>query len=169
MIFLTIGSHEPFDRLVETIDNWCVSRKYGDRVFGQITDHAGYLPTAFPSVAMLDPDEYRDRCRQADLVVSHAGMGSIITAMSVQTPILVMPRRGHLGETRNDHQYATAIRFRKCSGVYVAMDEVELPSMLDALLTSDTLSSGSAISPFAQAQLIETLRAFVFEHSSPGS
>ena len=94
MILLTIGSHEPFDRLVETIDTWCTTRDCGNRVFGQITEHAGYVPSSFQTVAMLDPIEYRERCQTAELIVSHAGMGSIITAMSLGKPILVMPRRG---------------------------------------------------------------------------
>ena len=167
MILLTIGSHEPFDRLVETIDTWCTTRDCGNRVFGQITEHAGYVPSSFQTVAMLDPIEYRERCQTAELIVSHAGMGSIITAMSLGKPILVMPRRAHLGETRNDHQYATATRFRDHPSVYVAMDERELPAVLDALLNSDSISCGSAIPAFAQPHLIETLRSFIHECGSP--
>ena len=44
MIFLTIGSHEPFDRLVRYVDEWCAERGRDDAVFGQITKRAEYIP-----------------------------------------------------------------------------------------------------------------------------
>lgn len=40
-----------------------------------------------------------ERCRAADLLVAHAGMGSICS-----TPLIVVPCRAALGETRNDHR-----------------------------------------------------------------
>ena len=38
----------------------------------------------------------------------------------------MMPRRGHLGETRNEHQVATAERFLALGAAHVAMDEQAL-------------------------------------------
>jgi len=58
-------------------------------------------------------------------------MGTIITALELDKPILVMPRRGDLGETRNDHQLATARRLHALGLIEVALDEAELRSRLD--------------------------------------
>ena len=56
MIFLTVGTQLPFDRLVAAVDDWCAARGESD-VFGQICDPGpdGYRPKHFEWVADLDP------------------------------------------------------------------------------------------------------------------
>lgn len=109
MIFLTLGTQLPFDRLVRAVDEWCGARGRDD-VFGQIADpgDTGYRPQHFDWVAHLPPEDYTTRFASARLIVAHAGMGSIITAMERGKPIVLMPRRADLGEHRNEHQLATA-------------------------------------------------------------
>lgn len=165
MIFLTIGSHEPFDRLVRTVDAWCADRGTGAQVYGQITARAEYAPEHFDWVANLEPQAYKDRCRAARFIISHAGMGSIITAMSFGKPILLMPRRGHLGETRNDHQYTTARKFDARPGIFVAEDETELPDALDRMLAGNAGGPEDHLSPWANDGLIDSLRRFI--HQTP--
>lgn len=163
MIFLTVGVSEPFDRLVRTVDFWCSSRGHTD-VVGQITDRASYLPVRFGWIARLTPDEYLARITQARFVIAHAGMGSIISAMSLSKPIVLLPRRGHLSETRNDHQYATARRFIGTPGIFVAMSETELPDLLDRVFTLSNRNIETwQISPFASERLITSLREYIHD------
>ncbi len=164
MIFLTIGSHEPFDRLVRALDNWAGATGQGDRVFGQITARADYTPQNFDHVATLTPADYGARCAEAELIVSHAGMGTILTALQTGTPALLLPRKGTLGETRNDHQIATAKKFEGRPGLRVVMDEVDLASALDATLSSATKST-DRLPPVADPHLIGALRDFIFRGS----
>lgn len=162
MIFLTVGSHEPFDRLVRAVDYWCGSRKSGDLVFGQITDRAHYRPSNYEFVTRLKPDEFMERCAEATVIVSHAGMGSIITAMQLETPILIMPRRAHLMESRSDHQLATAGRFGSRRGIYVAYDTKSLTTLMDRFLSGKEAAgpAGSA-GAFADDHLLEAIRDFI--------
>lgn len=162
MIFFTIGTHEPFDRMVQAVDHWAATS--GAEVFGQIPEPGpnGYRPRHFPFVARLAPAAYAARVEAAEFLVAHAGMGSIITALQHGKPILVMPRRGHLRETRNDHQWATANRLRETPGITVAADETELPTLLDAMRARGA-TAPAPLSPWAQPQLIETLRAFIHQ------
>ena len=60
-------------------------------------------------------------------------MGTILTALELGKPLLVMPRRAALGEHRNDHQLATVRRFAELGSVEVALDESELALKLDDL------------------------------------
>ncbi len=158
MIFLTIGTHEPFDRLVRAVDEWCAARGRAD-VFGQITDRAIYLPRKFEHVGQMAPAAYRDACERADFLVAHAGMGAIITALTLAKAIAVMPRRDHLGETRNDHQFATAAKLGAKPGIHVAETEAELPAVLDRLAAGVT--AAPAIGPFAEERLISALRRLI--------
>lgn len=154
MIFLTVGSHEPFDRLIAAMDQWCV-RNPGLEVFGQITDRSAYRPQHFAFVGQLDAASYRQKCLEARCLVSHAGMGSIITALDLSKPIVILPRRGHLQETRNDHQYATAREFRDKPGIFLAEDESHLDAAMARALSPE--GKGGANAPFAQDRLIRFL------------
>jgi UDP-N-acetylglucosamine transferase subunit ALG13 len=162
MIFLTVGTHEPFTRLVSAFDAWCQSRSDCE-TFGQIIDPSlhGYRPQHFNWVPYLTPVEYDKQFRRADLIVSHAGMGSLITAMQYGKPIIVLPRRGHLHETRNDHQFATAKRFCDRPGVYVAMTENDLPGLLDRLSDQNEGFVIPTVDPFASPRMTEALRSFI--------
>lgn len=165
MIFLTIGTHEPFDRLIRVVDQWCKERGNGDEVLGQITDRATYHPTEFRAVASLSPSEYRKHCQNAHLIISHAGMGSIIAAMTYNVPIVVLPRRGHLHETRNDHQFGTAQKFGDRPGIFVALTENDLPQVLDLALTQKKRlvkdTKQNQLPAFADDRLLEALRDFI--------
>ena len=168
MIFLTIGTHEPFDRLVRAVDAWCAAAGTGPRIFGQITDpgHGGHRPQHFEWVARLAPQDYDRRIAAAALIISHAGMGSILTALHHGKPIVVMPRRGHLRETRNDHQFTTVRMLRDRPGLYVADDETQLGHVLDLALAE--LSQPTAIPALAADRFTDALHAFLTGQSVAG-
>lgn len=163
MIFLTIGTHEPFDRLVRAVDDWCLATGRQKTLFGQITEPraGGYAPQHFRWVARLSPEDYADQVARADLLVSHAGMGSILTALHLGKPIVIMPRRGHLRETRNDHQFTTVQRLGHRPGIHVATDETELPAVLEHAIAHLADPAGERIPPLADAAFTDMLRTFL--------
>jgi UDP-N-acetylglucosamine transferase subunit ALG13 len=163
LIFLTIGTHEPFERLVRAVDDWCASRGTGPQVFGQITEPkpGAWHPQHFDWVARLAPQEYEQRFAAARLIVSHAGMGSILTALQHAKPIVVMPRRGHLHETRNDHQFATVGRLGDRPGIHIAEDEIQLGPVLDRVLAESSGLQAVPIPALADSQFTDALRAFL--------
>lgn len=163
MIFLTIGTHEPFDRLIRAVDDWCAAGSTGAQVFGQITDPkpGAYRPQHFEWIARLSPQEYGQRFAAAGLIVSHAGMGSILTALHHATPIVVMPRRGHLRETRNDHQFTTVRMLGGRPGIYVAEDETHLGPVMARALADAQASHAEPIPAFANVDFTDALRAFL--------
>jgi UDP-N-acetylglucosamine transferase subunit ALG13 len=159
MIFVTVGAQMSFDRMVLAVDRWAHEQNRSD-VFAQVGP-TSQGPTHIQWAKFLNPDEFRRQVVAADIVVAHAGMGSIITALELGKPILVMPRRGSLHETRNDHQVDTAKQFLAQGKIHVAFDEVELVAKLNAL--SDLLAKGAApvVSSSASPRLIEALRLFI--------
>lgn len=164
MIFLTLGTHQPFDRLVSVVDRWCGTRS-GTSVFGQIPDpgQTGFRPRNFQWVEHLSPEAYRQRFIEAPFVVAHAGMGSILTAQSLCRPIVIFPRRAALREQRNDHQLATVRRFEGKPGVFSALDAEALTETMDRLLATPSVAVGPAISPFADERLTSALRSVIVE------
>jgi UDP-N-acetylglucosamine transferase subunit ALG13 len=156
VIFVTVGAQMPFDRLVRAADGWAGARQRRD-VFAQIGPGA-WQPRNVDWCEFLAPTEFRERCEQADVLVAHAGMGSIITALELAKPILVMPRRGDLRETRNDHQIATARQFAEQGKLSVAMDADELAVLLDRLAD---VAKPSPIGAHASQGLLSGLREFI--------
>lgn len=129
MIFLTTGSVLPFDRLVQAVDGWAAARGRTD-VFGQIGETT-YPPRQIAWQPLLEPAAFRRRCAEASLIIAHAGIGTMMTALELGKPLIVMPRRAALREHTSDHQMATARNFAVRHGVTVACEERELIMLLD--------------------------------------
>ena len=146
----------PFDRLIKAVDAWAASHT-GMQIYAQIGE-TSYRPEHIEYVALLEPPEFRRRVLWSDVLVAHAGMGSILTALQYGKPLLVMPRQGKLKETRNDHQIATALHIKAMSKVAVAMDEDEMPALLDSITR---LGASELISDRASDQLLSAIRGFI--------
>ena len=156
MIFVTVGAQMPFDLLIKTVDQW--AREHGrEDVFAQIglTD---YRPTNIQWTTFLSTEEFKQRYEAASVIIAYAGTGSIITALQLGKPILIMPRRASLRETRNVHQVATAEQFRRFDSVLVALDEKELITRLEGI---DNLRGRQSIEPYASRELVEAIREFI--------
>jgi len=125
MIFLTVGTQFPFDRLVTTIDDLFDEGVIQDDLFAQIGDSV-YKPRNFAAVGSLEKKAFDDRFRQASAVISHAGMGAITMALDQNKPLLVMPRLKRYREVVNDHQAALATKFEALGHILVAQDETQL-------------------------------------------
>lgn len=158
MIFVTVGAQMPFDRLVGAVDEWATSRQRTD-VLAQIGP-SELRTTTVSTVRFMKPEEFRSRVANARIIVAHAGMGTIITALELGKPIIVMPRRGNLRETRNDHQVATARQLQDAGRITVAYDERELIEKLDA---ADAHGSFDRIQAHASQRLLNALKAFLQE------
>lgn len=150
----------PFDRLIRAVDRWA-QRNPEVQVFAQI-GNTDLVPEAMQWAKTLPPDEYHRKVVACDLLIGHAGMGTVITAGELGKPLLVMPRRGNLRETRNNHQVATAKWLATRAGIRVAMDEDELMVELDR-------TRPAAMQPFAASkvagELIDALRHFIEQDS----
>lgn len=158
MIFLTVGSQMPFDRLVQAVDAWAAARGDAPEVVAQIGDST-LRPQHLRHRRSMPPAEFQATCAAARFLVGHAGMGTVLTALELGKPLLLLPRRGELQETRNDHQLATARWLQGRQGIHIAWDVHELVPLLDSLMGADRLPPPSATAP--DARLIGAIRGFI--------
>jgi UDP-N-acetylglucosamine transferase subunit ALG13 len=156
LIFVTVGTQLPFERLVRVVDAWA-GRSGRKDVVAQIGP-SEFLPANINYQSFVSPVEFAQHLADAELIISHAGMGTILSAMRHGKPILVMPRQAQFNEQRNDHQLATARRFKELGRIMVAMDERELALKLDEL---KDLQASPRIGPFATEQLLARVRDFI--------
>ena len=165
MILVTVGTELPFNRMVKVVDEWAAETNRTD-VFAQI-GKTDWEPSHIQFSNFLDPAEYSHFLADAKVVIGHAGMGTILSALYLGKSILVMPRRASLREHRNEHQFATAQRLSDEGLVEVAYDDNELRMRLDAI---DVLQPSRKIEQFAEPSLTTAIRSFIAEgHSSVGS
>lgn len=162
MILLTVGSELPFSRLVAAFDCWCLENPDLE-VKAQIGEvqPSDYVPKAMEWVRLLSAADFGRLQDSAHIIVAHAGMGSIISALTLGKPIVILPRRAQLGEHRNDHQLATATRFKDREGVFVAWSETELASAVNAALAKAKSGQFARLPTHAPDGLTQRLRAFI--------
>ena len=158
MILVTVGTDKPFDRMMKVVDRWAADRGRTD-VFAQIGE-GGWEPRHIPFVNFFEPVEFKQRFSAAHLIIGHAGMGTILSALLHGKPILVMPKLARLGEHRNEHQTATAKRMMALGNVNVAFDEDEMFQKLDII---ESLQARAPIQPYATGGLVEGIRNFIWE------
>ena len=156
MIFVTIGTQLPFDRLIKIIDE--VAPKLDEEIIAQVYQ-CSFSPKNIKTVDFLAPDEFNSLFDKARLIVSHAGMGTILSALQKDKPIIVFPRIAALGEHRNEHQLATARKFKETGTVNVAMNKEELTSML----MNGNLTTHQHIGNSASPSLIQSIQKFIDE------
>ncbi|MBV9826387.1 MAG: hypothetical protein JO001_12020 [Alphaproteobacteria bacterium] len=128
MIFLTVGTQLPFDRLVATVDAWLESHAT-TRTFAQIGE-SPYRPNHMEWANFLTATQFREHVSAANVIVSHAGIGSLLMSLMARKPMIVMPRQAALNEIRNDHQLATVKWLRELPGITVVDDEDGLATAL---------------------------------------
>jgi UDP-N-acetylglucosamine transferase subunit ALG13 len=132
MIFLTVGTQFPFDRLVKAVDYAVETGLVAEQVVGQI-GQTEYHPGSFPALELMEKQTFDGYIRRASAIIGHAGMGTIEMALELGKPLLVMPRRKEFGEVVNNHQFEIAEKFEDLGHILVAYHEYDLAEKIKKL------------------------------------
>lgn len=190
MIFVTVGSMFPFDRLIRAMDAFAATRSSckiagdcaaGEHAAGERAEEivaqigaGGYQPAHMRWVRGYSRADYLRAVLGCDLVVAHAGMGSVITAGEYGKPIVLLPRRAAFGEHNNDHQADTAAWLGGRPGIHVAQGEDALGACIAAARAGIRAGDGKggdgalrAIDRAAPPEFLARLRAFALGAAAP--
>ena len=129
MIFLTVGTQFPFDRLVQAVDDIAGNGLIDEEIFAQI-GKSSYKPQNFAFANSLDKKLFDNCVRKASTMISHAGVGTIMAALDNKKPLIVMPRLKKYGEVVNNHQFEIARKFEELGHVITAYNEEDLPGKI---------------------------------------
>ena len=124
VIFVTVGSMFPFDRMIRAMDEWA-SQHPGEEVLAQIGG-GRYEPQHMRWQRIYGPDEYKTIVRSCRILVAHAGTGSAFTASEFGKPIVLIPRRAAQKEHTTDHQVDTAKWLEGKPGIFVVWSDDDL-------------------------------------------
>jgi len=124
LIFTLVGTHpQAFDRLLKKIDELIESKKITESVIAQI-GVSGYKPENYKAKSFFSNSGMKSLIKKSSLVISHAGAGTIITALRADKKIIVVPRLKKFGEHTNDHQLELARALEK-EGKVIAVYKIE--------------------------------------------
>ena len=134
MLFVTVGTanyimHELFHKMVE------IAPVYPGEIMFQ-----GHIPEStnlpFKHETMLSKEEYNDYLRQAELVICHAGIGTIHDCFMLKKKALVVPRKKARREHFNNHQMEICTQLEKAPlpNIYILTDITQLSARINQLL-----------------------------------
>lgn len=153
MIFVTVGTQLPFDRLIKAIDEFAVT--YTSEVVAQ-TGIGSYKPIALLCKESISREVFEKYVESSSLVVSHAGMGTVLAAMKYNKPHIIVPRLYEFGEHRNDHQLATVEFLKRYKNIHVVDNIEDLSTTIFSILNKGWEASENAVNGVL-SQKIESL------------
>ena len=124
MILVLLGTqNNSFHRLLEKIDELIEKNVIDEKVIVQ----SGYTKYDSKNMRVFDliPQEELERYQeQADLIITHGGVGSIISSIKKDKKVIAVPRLQKYQEHVNDHQKQIVELFNK-KGYIIGINEVE--------------------------------------------
>lgn len=133
MILVTLGTQDKsFKRILEAIEKQIVSGVIKERVVVQ----AGF--TKYESKNMeifdyIDRERFANLLGEADLIITHGGVGTIMTALSSRKKIIAVARLSEYGEHHNDHQTQILESFEELGYLYYLRDFSQLAVYIERI------------------------------------
>jgi UDP-N-acetylglucosamine transferase subunit ALG13 len=135
LIFVTVGTHDQgFERLVRKIDELVKGKKIKDKVVIQ-TGYTDYKPKVCKWFKFVNPQNFEQLCKKSDLIITHAGVGSIMTCLKFGKATIVVPRLKKFGEHRDDHQLQITKELEKQGEVLAVYDVDQLKNVISKART----------------------------------
>jgi UDP-N-acetylglucosamine transferase subunit ALG13 len=128
VILVTTGTNgAPFDRLLQELERLDVGEKL-------VVQHgpSTVRPPHASCVRYVSFAELVDLVREARVVITHGGVGSILVSLTNGKRPLVVPRLARFGEAVDDHQLALARKLAEAHLVALVEDPRGLPELVRA-------------------------------------
>jgi UDP-N-acetylglucosamine transferase subunit ALG13 len=125
-IFVTAGT-APFPRLVEMMDKYAGDT--GRRIIIQIA-RTQFTPKHAEYFKFVERDEYDSYIRRAKIVITHGGVGAILSALDNGKSTIVVPRLKKFNEGLDNNQLEISEKIKVEPNVRVVMDVNEIPIAL---------------------------------------
>ena len=126
---VTVGTHAPFDRLVREVERLVEKGHIEGTVTAQV-GRGGYRPPSMETFEECGQAEMQNLLEDSDLVITHAGTGSILAALEAGCRVLAVARSAAAGEHYDDHQLEILDELVRRKAILGAKD----PSLLEDLI-----------------------------------
>lgn len=131
MIFVTVGTQKfQFNRMLVEIDELVEKGIIKDKIYAQI-GYSDYRPKNFEYIEFIDKDKFESMIEESDIILTHSGVGTIISGLKKEKKIIVYPRRAKYKEHVDDHQLQIAKSFYEKNLILVRWDDISLSEVID--------------------------------------
>lgn len=167
MIFVTTGTQAPFNRLIQAMEE--IAGELPDEEVVAQAFGVDFVVRNMRVVEFLTPEEYNGIFSKSRLIISHAGMGTIISALKERKQIIIVPRIAALGEHRNEHQMATANKIAQLNYMPVVFNMEDLRELvLHSHTRSKLLFTMPELGDTASQSLISSIHEFMIKAKKRG-
>lgn len=109
LILICLGASEfGMDRLLKYVDELCDEGFLDGREIIAQTGASEYVPVHYKAFKLIAREEFATYVQNADLIITHAGTGSVIPPLKKGKKIIVFPRLAKYNEHIDDHQLELA-------------------------------------------------------------
>ena len=123
MILVMLGTqNNSFHRLLEEIDNLIKKGIISDEVIVQ-AGYTKYESNNMKIFSLISQEELEELIEKADLVITHGGVGSIISSLKKGKKVIAVPRLHEYQEHVNNHQKEIVETFNK-KGYIIGIQDV---------------------------------------------
>lgn len=123
MILVMLGTqNNSFNRLLEEIDRLIEKNIINEKVVVQ-AGYTKYESKNMEIFSLISQDELEKYQEEADLIITHGGVGSIIGSLKKGKKVIAVPRLHEYGEHVNDHQKQIIESFDK-DGYIIGVNDV---------------------------------------------
>lgn len=127
MIFVTLGTQDKtFPRLLKYIEKNIKDGIINDKVIVQ-SGSTKYKSSVMDIKTFIDRDEFKNYLLNADLIITHGGVGTILEALKNDKKIIGCARLEKYGEHVNDHQVQLLETFNEAGYIIYAEDLERFP------------------------------------------
>ncbi len=124
MIFVMLGTqNNSFHRLLEEVDKLIEKNVIQEKVIVQ-AGYTKYESENMQILKLIPKTEIEEYQKQASLIITHGGAGSIITSLKYGKKVIAVPRKHQYEEHVNDHQQEIVEVFTK-KGYIIGIKNVE--------------------------------------------
>lgn len=132
MIFVILGGVVDFDfsRILKTIDELVEEQVTDGKDIIAQRGHSKYIPLNYDSFDFVDGNTFDEYIKNADLIITHGGVASLISAMKMEKRVIAFPRLGKYKEHLDDHQTEITSVLSKEGYILYATDKDQLKNCI---------------------------------------
>lgn len=130
MILITLGTQDKqFTRLLDVVQEQINKGNIKDKVIVQ-AGHTKYESKDMKIFDLIDRDKFTDLIAKCDILITHGGVGSIITGLQNNKKVIVAPRLSKYNEHINDHQIQIVENFAQAGYILPLYENDDLGKVL---------------------------------------
>lgn len=125
MILVTLGTQDKqFYRILEALEDKLDKHLIDDEVVVQAGCSADFKSKYMKIFDLIPMDEFDEMIKKCDLLITHGGVGSIITGLKNNKKVIAAARLSKYNEHVNDHQLQIIDNFSK-EGYILKLDNFD--------------------------------------------